>query len=160
MSTFTIVVLVLVIGAIATFVAMKSSKVTDAKAPTPAPTEAPTLAPGPCIECDDMYNNTGSDLNGINYTDCGGTQYINQTVGGGDSICVQQGTLSGGDSGFLINLGLCSMPNNNVPDAIETKVEAVKEVVKEVKKVVAKVTKAPKAKPVAKTNTSKKTNNK
>jgi hypothetical protein len=55
--------------------------------------------------------------------------------------------------------------NNNIPDAIETKVEEVKEVVADVKAAVAKVTEAPKApkakpaakKPVAKTNAPKKT---
>lgn len=81
MSTFAIVVLVLAIGAIATFIAMKTGKVADAN-------------------------------------------------------------------------------NNNIPDAIETKVEAVKEVVADVKEVVAKVTKAPKAKPAApkaKSNAPKKT---
>lgn len=81
MSTFAIVVLVLAIGAIATFIAMKTGKVADAN-------------------------------------------------------------------------------NNNIPDAIENKVEAVKEVVADVKEVVAKVTKAPKAKPAApkaKSNAPKKT---
>ena len=84
MSTFAIVVLVLAIGAIATFIAMKTGKVADAN-------------------------------------------------------------------------------NNNIPDAIENKVEAVKEVVADVKEVVVKVTKsskAPKAKPTApkaKTNAPKKT---
>jgi len=84
MSTFAIVVLVLAIGAIATFIAMKTGKVADAN-------------------------------------------------------------------------------NNNIPDAIENKVEAVKEVVADVKEVVAKVTKSsksPKAKPTApkaKTNAPKKT---
>lgn len=81
MSTFAIVVLVLAIGAIATFIAMKTGKVADAN-------------------------------------------------------------------------------NNNIPDAIEDKVEAVKEVVADVKEVVAKVTKSPKAKstaPKAKTNAPKKT---
>jgi hypothetical protein len=43
--------------------------------------------------------------------------------------------------------------NNNIPDAIEIKVEEVKEVVADVKAAVAKVTKAPKAK----TNAPKKT---
>jgi hypothetical protein len=48
--------------------------------------------------------------------------------------------------------------NNNIPDAIETKVEAVKEAVDDVKKAVAKVTEAPKAKaPKAKSNSPKKT---
>lgn len=88
MSTFAIVVLVLAIGAIATFIAMKTGKVADTN-------------------------------------------------------------------------------NNNIPDAVEAKVEAVKETVKDVKEVVAdvkevvaKVTKAPKAKPVAKTNAPKKTTKK
>jgi hypothetical protein len=81
MSTFAIVVLVLAIGAIATFIAMKTGKVADAN-------------------------------------------------------------------------------NNNIPDAIETKVEAVKEAVKDVKAAVAKVTEAPKApkqiaKPKAKKTTKK-----
>lgn len=80
MSTFAIVVLVLAIGAIATFIAMKTGKVADAN-------------------------------------------------------------------------------NNNIPDAIENKVEAVKEAVADVKEVVAKVTKAPKAKtqsaPKAKKTTKK-----
>ena len=67
MSTFAIVVLVLAIGAIATFIAMKTGKVADAN-------------------------------------------------------------------------------NNNIPDAIETKVEAVKEAVAEVKKIVEKSTTTPKAK--------------
>jgi hypothetical protein len=49
--------------------------------------------------------------------------------------------------------------NNNIPDAIETKVEEVKEVVADVKAAVAKVTKAPKTQPSpkAKTNAPKKT---
>jgi len=49
--------------------------------------------------------------------------------------------------------------NNNIPDAIETKVEEVKEVVADVKAAVTKVTKAPKAKtqsaPKAKKTTKK-----
>ena len=49
--------------------------------------------------------------------------------------------------------------NNNIPDAIEEKVEDVKKVVAEVKEIVEKATKAPKApaakKPVAKTNAKK-----
>jgi predicted GTPase len=36
--------------------------------------------------------------------------------------------------------------NNNIPDAIEEKVEAVKEAVEEVKEIVEKATKSPKAK--------------
>lgn len=51
--------------------------------------------------------------------------------------------------------------NNNIPDAIESKIEAVKEVVEEVKEVVkeakAKTPKAPKQQPTAKTKATKKT---
>lgn len=51
--------------------------------------------------------------------------------------------------------------NNNIPDAIESKIEAVKEVVEEVKEVVkeakAKTSKAPKQQPTAKTKATKKT---
>lgn len=57
--------------------------------------------------CEDYINNTGGDLNGINYVDCGGTSFTNVTVGAGQSICVQPGTLNGGDSGFLTLLGNC-----------------------------------------------------
>lgn len=56
--------------------------------------------------CNDYYNNSGGDYYGIDYTDCGGTTYTNQTVGAGQSICVQ-GNPSGGDSGLLILLGNC-----------------------------------------------------
>jgi predicted GTPase len=47
--------------------------------------------------------------------------------------------------------------NNNIPDAIEEKVEAVKEAVAEVKEIVEKATKAPstKKKPTAKTSAKK-----
>ena len=76
MSTFAIVVLVLAIGAIATFIAMKTGKVADAN-------------------------------------------------------------------------------NNNIPDAIETKVEAVKEAVAEVKEIVEKATKTTTT-PKAKNTSSKK----
>jgi len=57
--------------------------------------------------CEDYINNTGGDLNGINYVDCGGTSFSNVTVGAGQSICVQPGSLNGGDSGFLTLLGNC-----------------------------------------------------
>jgi hypothetical protein len=51
--------------------------------------------------------------------------------------------------------------NNNIPDAIETKVEEVKEIVADVKAAVAKATKAPKAQPAPKAKpTVKKTTKK
>jgi hypothetical protein len=59
------------------------------------------------IPCDDYYNQTGSNITGVNFTDCNGVSFTNYTVGAGQSICVEQGTLNGGDSGFLINLGFC-----------------------------------------------------
>jgi hypothetical protein len=59
------------------------------------------------VVCDEYYNNTGGDFTGINYTACDGTPYTNQTVGSGQSICIQPGTLNGGDSGFLTLLGNC-----------------------------------------------------
>jgi hypothetical protein len=59
--------------------------------------------------CDEYFNNTGNPLTGINYTDCGGTVFTNQSVDPNQSICVQQGTLNGGESGFLINLGSCGV---------------------------------------------------
>lgn len=58
------------------------------------------------ILCDELYNNTGSDITGVGYTDCNGTILTNQTVGSGQSICAQQGSVSGG--GFLTNLGNCN----------------------------------------------------
>jgi hypothetical protein len=45
--------------------------------------------------------------------------------------------------------------NNNIPDAIETKVEAIKEVVEEIKKEVKKVKKPTAKKPAASTGVKK-----
>lgn len=70
--------------------------------PPTTTTTTTTLEP---VICDELYNNTGSDITGVDYTDCGGTILTNQTVGSGQSICAQQGTVSGG--GFLTNLGNC-----------------------------------------------------
>ena len=61
------------------------------------------------ITCTEYFNNNGTDANGVNYTDCNGTVYTNQTIAPNQSICVQDGTLFGGDSGFLINLGSCTV---------------------------------------------------
>ena len=78
------------------------------------PTNTPTISMTPTITpttgailCDDYYNQTGSNITGVNFTDCNGVSFTNYTVGAGQSICVEQGTLNGGDSGFLINLGFC-----------------------------------------------------
>ena len=69
-------------------------------------TTTTTVAP---VLCDEYFNNTGNPLTGINYTDCGGTVFTNQSVDPNQSICVQQGSLNGGDSGLLINLGSCGV---------------------------------------------------
>jgi len=74
---------------------------------TTTTTESSTTTTTTTILCEDYYNNTGGDFTGIDYTACDGTPYTNQTVGAGQSICIQPGTLSGGDSGFLILLGNC-----------------------------------------------------
>jgi hypothetical protein len=73
--------------------------------PTTTPTPTPTFAGS--TPCDDYINNQGTPLNGINYTDCNGNSFTNATVSVGQSICVVQGTLNGGDSGFLTQLGSC-----------------------------------------------------
>ena len=76
------------------------------------------------ILCDEYFNNTGSPITGVNYVDCGGTVFNNQTVDPNQSICVQQGTLNGGDSGFLINLGNCSVtPPESTTTTTTTTVE-------------------------------------
>jgi len=59
------------------------------------------------LPCDDYINNTGNTLTGIDYVDCDGTQFTNTSVEPNQSICVRQGTLGGGESGFLTLLGSC-----------------------------------------------------
>lgn len=76
---------------------------------TVPPESTTTTTTTTVILCDEYFNNTGGTLNGINYTDCNGTVLTNQSVDSNQSICVQQGTLNGGDSGFLINLGNCGV---------------------------------------------------
>ena len=77
---------------------------------TPTISETPTSTPPiVSIQCDDYFNNTGNPLTGINYVDCDNVSQTNVTVNPGQSICVQQGTLNGGDSGFLTNLGSCGV---------------------------------------------------
>jgi hypothetical protein len=73
---------------------------------TAAPTTTTTTSGGP-IPCDEYFNNTGTPANNISYTDCSGTPVSNATVDPNQSICVQQGSIFGGDTGFLTNLGAC-----------------------------------------------------
>ena len=72
----------------------------------PPPTTTTTTTSTPVL-CDEYYNNTASPITGVDYTDCNGTILVNQTVDPGQSICAQQGSVSGG--GFLINLGSCGV---------------------------------------------------
>ena len=67
-------------------------------APEPAPSNG---------NCKEYLNNLSSAIVGVNYIDCAGNAIINQTVAPNQSICVQSGTLHGGDSGFLVELGNC-----------------------------------------------------
>ena len=101
------------VSGIATFVAACgacSSETTTTTTTTTIPeTTTTTTTTTVAILCDEYFNNTGSPITGVNYVDCGGTVFNNQTVDPNQSICVQQGTLNGGDSGFLINLGNCSV---------------------------------------------------
>lgn len=56
--------------------------------------------------CNAYYNNSGSPINGINYTDCNTEiEYTNQTINGGESICVT--SISGTDFAYLDSLGNC-----------------------------------------------------
>lgn len=72
---------------------------------TSTTTTTTTVAPASCT---DYLNNTVDTLVGINYTDCSGTPFINQSIAPNQNICIQDGTLSGGDSGFLTVIGSCS----------------------------------------------------
>jgi hypothetical protein len=84
---------------------------------TPNPTATPQPpTPTPRITCTLYQNNNTYDLTGINYTTCGGTVITNATILGtdsyggptGQSICAQDGTLSGGSAGSLNNVGSCT----------------------------------------------------
>lgn len=55
--------------------------------------------------CQEYYNDSGSTLNGIDYVDCDGTPYYNQTIYDGQNICVQ--SISGGDFAYLTHIGPC-----------------------------------------------------
>lgn len=57
--------------------------------------------------CDKYFNNTDKVFTGINYTRCDGKEFVEAEVGVGESICVQKGKLSGGDSNFLVTQGTC-----------------------------------------------------
>jgi hypothetical protein len=73
---------------------------------TEAPTTTTTTTEAPIL-CDEYFNNTGTPANKVSYTDCAGNPVSNATIEPNQSICVQQGSIFGGDTGFLINLGAC-----------------------------------------------------
>jgi hypothetical protein len=89
-----------------TFCSVTTTTTTTTQAPTTSTTTTSTTTTPP-IACSEYFNNTAGNLNGIDYTDCGGTPFTNQTVAPNQSICIQDGTGSGGDFGFLILLGSC-----------------------------------------------------
>ena len=59
--------------------------------------------------CEEWYNDTSTTFFNVNYTDCNGAVLTAQTVLPGGSICMQPGTGGGGDFGFLIPLGNCTL---------------------------------------------------
>lgn len=69
---------------------------------TTTTTEVPVL-------CDEYFNNTGDTLTGINYTSCEGATFTNVNIVNNQGFCAQQGTVFGGESGFLTNTGSCSL---------------------------------------------------
>lgn len=62
--------------------------------------------PTSTITCTAYINNTGNSYI-VSFTDCNGNVYTNYEITPNDSICVQDGTLTG-DYGYLTNLGQCS----------------------------------------------------
>jgi surface protein len=71
---------------------------------TETPTTTTTTA-GPIV-CNSYLNNNDT-LTGINYTLCDGTVVVNDSIVDGESICIQEGTLSGPGSETMTNEGVC-----------------------------------------------------
>jgi hypothetical protein len=61
----------------------------------------------PAPACKDYYNNTGTSITGVNYTQCNGGAITNATIASGQSVCAVEGSVSGGNSGFLTIIGNC-----------------------------------------------------
>ena len=68
---------------------------------------SPTEPRQPGVKCKEYLNNTGSTIESVNYIDCSGKVMISQLVVSNQSICAQEGTLSGSGAGYLIELGDC-----------------------------------------------------
>jgi hypothetical protein len=78
---------------------------------TAAPTTTTTIAP----TCTEYRNDNTYDVTLVNYTTCGGTPITGATLygtdtggGTGQSICAQDGTLSGDGAAYLTNVGSCT----------------------------------------------------
>ena len=79
--------------------------------PTPTTTTTTTVN----ITCTLYENRETYDVSGVNYTTCAGDVIVNATLygtdtggGTGQSICAQDGTLSGDGAAYLSNSGSCS----------------------------------------------------
>lgn len=55
----------------------------------------------------EYLNNTNHAIIGVNFVSLSGESVTNFVVEPGQSICVQEGTLNGGNSGYLVQLGAC-----------------------------------------------------
>jgi hypothetical protein len=75
---------------------------------TVAPTTTTTTTAGPIV-CNEYLNDTGETISGLNYTLCDGTVVVDDGVTDGESICIQEGTLSGAGSESLTNTGTCGI---------------------------------------------------
>ena len=96
---------IVISGTTTTTTTSTTSSTTTSSTTTSSTTSTTTTEAPP--SCTEYYNNTSGDITGVDYTTCGGVQLTNQTVPSNQSICAQDGTVSGGGSGFLIPIGPC-----------------------------------------------------
>lgn len=83
---------------------------------TTSTTTTTTSAPSGCTE---YVNNSGDVINGVDYTDCDGNVFTNQTIADLATICVQNGTL-GGNSATLTQGAECFPASECVTFVVET----------------------------------------
>jgi hypothetical protein len=83
-----------------------TSTTTTSTTSTTSTTTTTTAEP---IVCNEYLNDTGETISGLNYTLCDGTVVIDDGVIDGESICIQEGTLSGAGSESLTNTGTCGI---------------------------------------------------
>ena len=82
---------------------------TTTSGPTTTTTAGPTTTTTTTTEaptCTDWYNNSGSPQE-VTYTDCNGTFHTAYNILAGQSVCAQDGQISGPGFGFLLNNGAC-----------------------------------------------------